>query len=307
MEVKFHNIDQVDDSLLKYAVIVSRYKGKWIFCKNKTRKWELPGGTREEGEPILNTAKRELYEETGAKEYDIKPICAYSINSYGLLFFAEIKELGDLPDSEIEKIDFFDDIPDELSFPLYHPKHFDKVRFMFEKNIHKELITQRLKLRLLNKNDRELIFKLRSDLNVIQHTGIKQYTNIDEADPYIKKIEQGMEDFSCLMWTINISSINSPIGTLCFWNFSSDKKRAEIGYDLLPEYWGQGYALEAIKAALPFGFLQCGFNCILAYPVEENLASCRVLEKAGFNLIEKKSCKEVNEDCIICKYKINKG
>ena len=169
-----------------------------------------------------------------------------------------------------------------------------------------ELVTLRLKLRLLNKNDRDLIFKLRSDLCVIQHTGINQYTNIDEADAYIKKIEKEMEDFSCLMWSIYNLSTNSPIGTLCFWNFSIDKKRAEIGYYLLPKYWGQGYALEAIRAVIPFGFSQCGFNSIFAYPSEKNVASCRVLEKAGFKIIEKNICENEEGNYNICTYEIIK-
>ena len=65
LEVKFY--DSVDDFLLKFAVIVSQSNGKWVFCKHKERDtYEVPGGHREAGESILETAKRELQEETGA-------------------------------------------------------------------------------------------------------------------------------------------------------------------------------------------------------------------------------------------------
>ena len=131
MNVNFHEIHDIDDALLSYAVIVSRYMDKWVFCKNKTRKsWEIPGGRREANEAIFDTAKRELFEETGAVEFNIMPICVYSVEneSFGMLFFADIIELGRLPDLEIEKIDFFEDIPENLSFPLIMPKLIGRVK-----------------------------------------------------------------------------------------------------------------------------------------------------------------------------------
>lgn len=72
LEVKFY--DTVDDALLKFAVIISKSNGKWVMCKHKERDtYEVPGGHREDGEDILDTAKRELQEETGADNYIILP------------------------------------------------------------------------------------------------------------------------------------------------------------------------------------------------------------------------------------------
>ena len=79
-QVNFY--DSINDSMLKFAVIIARHNGKWVFCKHKERNtWEAPGGHREDGEYILETAKRELYEETGAITFDITPICIYSVTA----------------------------------------------------------------------------------------------------------------------------------------------------------------------------------------------------------------------------------
>lgn len=133
MEVKFYEAGEIDDPLLKFAVIVSKYRDKWIFCKHRRRDtWEIPGGHREAGEAIDDAAKRELFEETGAINYEIMPVCVYSVmwdeESYGMLYYAEIAELGELPESEIERIELFADTPDKLTYPLIQPKLMDMVK-----------------------------------------------------------------------------------------------------------------------------------------------------------------------------------
>ena len=140
INVNFFKWDEIDDNDLLFAVIVSRFQGKWILAKHKDREtWEIPGGHREKGEDINITASRELQEETGAKEFRLITICIYSVikeesdntkhptSTFGGLYFAEVTELGDLPNLEIEKIQLFDKLPSELTYPEIQPCLLDKV------------------------------------------------------------------------------------------------------------------------------------------------------------------------------------
>lgn len=130
MEVKFYN--NADDKLLKFAVIISKHNGKWVLCKHRQREtYEAPGGHREPNENIFETAKRELYEETGALDFSIKPICAYSVTAednfngeetFGMLYYADIKSFEKELHSEIEKIIISETLPDNWTYPLIQPK-----------------------------------------------------------------------------------------------------------------------------------------------------------------------------------------
>lgn len=130
MAVNFYG--EVDDALLKFAVIIAKTQGKYVFCKHKLRETlEVPGGHREPGEVILDTARRELYEETGAVSFDIVPVCIYSViandnfdgqESFGMLYFAEIREFEQELHSEIEKIIITDEMPINWTYPDIQPK-----------------------------------------------------------------------------------------------------------------------------------------------------------------------------------------
>ena len=96
-------------------------------------KWAWPGGFLKENETLEQTAQRELYEETGAKKFDLHPICIYSVDrendkSYGQLYYADVYCFDDLPDYEIEKIKLFDSMPSNLTYPLIQPTLLEKVK-----------------------------------------------------------------------------------------------------------------------------------------------------------------------------------
>lgn len=139
LEVNFH--EQVADELLEFAVIIARTNGKWVFCKHKERDtYEVPGGHREPGETIEETARRELREETGAIEFAIQPVCAYSVKgktrfniqnedeSYGMLYVADVFSFEEELHSEIEKILISDELIDNWTYPLIQPKLLEEAK-----------------------------------------------------------------------------------------------------------------------------------------------------------------------------------
>ncbi|WP_352419074.1 NUDIX domain-containing protein [Proteiniborus sp.] len=133
LKVNFYELNTVEDNKLKFAVIMAKYRDKWIFVRHKERlSWEIPGGHREENESIDMTASRELIEETGAKKFNIIPVCIYSVvrdeaESYGQLFLSEVEYLDELPKSEIGEIKLFDTMPESLTYPLIQPYLFKKI------------------------------------------------------------------------------------------------------------------------------------------------------------------------------------
>ena len=135
MEVKFY--EQAPDHQLKFAVIIAKAHGKWVFCRHRQRDtYELPGGQREAEESILDAATRELQEETGALDFSLVPVCAYSVvgknqvnpsgeEAFGMLYAADIIAFEPELHREIEQVLFLDELPRDLkpwTYPMIQPK-----------------------------------------------------------------------------------------------------------------------------------------------------------------------------------------
>lgn len=125
METEFLR-ENAADELLSIAIIVPRYNGQWVFCRHRNRSsWEFPGGHREPGETILQTAQRELWEETGIRDAKLQVVTHFRFgSSYGALFFAEAAAIGAIPEgSEMAGIHCSEILPRECAYsnlPLFH-------------------------------------------------------------------------------------------------------------------------------------------------------------------------------------------
>ena len=134
MRIDFYELEEIEDSLLEFAVIFAVSDGKYIFVRHRDRNtWEIPGGHRELNEKIEDTGERELKEETGAKDFHISPVCDYSVDidverRYGRLFYCNVKEISDQLEHEIEEVGFFEDCPTDLTYPEIQPYLYEEVK-----------------------------------------------------------------------------------------------------------------------------------------------------------------------------------
>lgn len=121
--------DESADVQLRFVVIAAHYGDEWIFVRQKERStYEIPGGHIDAGEDALTAAKRELYEESGAVAYELRPVCCYSVVrgevvSSGLLYYARVETLDPLPgEYEMAERIVSRTLPEALTYPQIQPK-----------------------------------------------------------------------------------------------------------------------------------------------------------------------------------------
>jgi ribosomal-protein-alanine N-acetyltransferase len=144
------------------------------------------------------------------------------------------------------------------------------------------LETARFRLRAVAEEDTADIFRIMSDPRVTRYFGTAPMAAIAEAAERVRSIQAAFAGQEGVRWAIADRASGRFLGTLGFWRLIKPHFRAEIGYELAPEWWGQGVMPEAAGAALTFGFATMGLHSVEAQIHPENTGSRRVLEKLGF-------------------------
>jgi [ribosomal protein S5]-alanine N-acetyltransferase len=144
------------------------------------------------------------------------------------------------------------------------------------------LTTERLILRAVTPADAVPIFRIMSSPRVMRYFGSPPMQSIEEAHRRVEAIEEDFREQLGIRWAITLRSGGAFIGSGGFWRIVKPHYRAEVGYELAPEWWGKGIMPEALSAILGCGFTTLGLNSIEAQIAPANSGSRRVLEKLGF-------------------------
>jgi [ribosomal protein S5]-alanine N-acetyltransferase len=144
------------------------------------------------------------------------------------------------------------------------------------------LTTERLLLRELRPDDAQEIFLLRSDAQVNEFVDRKRATSIDGGRQFIRRIIKMQKNREVLMWGIALKDDLKLIGTIVYWNIEPEKDKAEIGYELLPQWHGKGLMQEALLKVIEFGFKTLQIRTIVADPKPANQRSINLLDRCGF-------------------------
>ena len=149
-----------------------------------------------------------------------------------------------------------------------------------------ELLTSRLRLREFVASDWTAVRRYQSDPRYLRYY---PWTSRSEAEAraFVDTLIRQQGDVPRTKFQLAISlRAAHPDGDLLIGNCgirkgSADATEGDIGYELAPWHWGQGYATEAARAIVAFGFNTLGLHRIWATCVAENTASAHVLEKLG--------------------------
>ncbi len=146
-----------------------------------------------------------------------------------------------------------------------------------------QLETERLILRELKSSDAKAVFHYFSDPEVTRYLSAGPYKKLEQASEMIDFLVALFQNKEGFRWGMTLKDgPDRVIGTCGYHAWAKTYFRAEIGYELAREYWGQGLMREAIQALLTFGFAEMRLNRVEAHVLPDNVASAQFLEKLGF-------------------------
>lgn len=156
------------------------------------------------------------------------------------------------------------------------------------------LQTARLRLRPFRDADVDELFAMHSDSNVLRYWDSPAWTDHERAARFVVTCRQMAEEGSGARLAVERAGDGVFIGWCSLSRWNPDYRSASLGYCYRIAAWGNGYATEAARELLRWGYDALDLNRVQAETDTRNVASARVLEKLGFALEG-----TLREDCVV--------
>ena len=177
-----------------------------------------------------------------------------------------------------------------------------------------ELWTDRLILRRYRPEDAEPLYQyLGTDPAMYAYSGWNPYATLEMAAETVRRFIDSYEDDHAYSWVMDVDDVL--VGTIGAYDYkidpSTDHDQIEVGYSVVKNWQGRGYATDALKEVLKYLTENEGISCVTAWCASENTGSRRVLEKSGMQLVRTEQGGIVaggkTYDKMIYEYKRNHG
>ena len=161
--------------------------------------------------------------------------------------------------------------------------------------------TPRLLLRQFTLADAPLVFELNSDPEILKYLHEPIIRSVEHAEEIIRTIILPQYENNLGRWAVHLKDNNEFIGW-CGLKHLSENDEIDIGYRFKKSSWGKGYATEAARHTIDYGFHELKLPIITGRAHIENIASIKVLENIGMQFIKE----EVVDDCPVNRYVLKK-
>ncbi|WP_199880657.1 GNAT family N-acetyltransferase [Bacillus massiliglaciei] len=144
------------------------------------------------------------------------------------------------------------------------------------------LETERLYLQEINHSHEKALFDILTKKEVVEYYGSGPLLSYKDAKLAVNQFQNGFLNKQSIRWGLVMKENRSFIGTVGLNQLNYRHKRAEIGYELHPDFWKRGLASEAVRSVIEYAFNQAGMMRIGAVAYPQNERSCLLLRKMGF-------------------------
>jgi len=158
-----------------------------------------------------------------------------------------------------------------------------------------EIITKQLILKKVQENHLQQIFEIWTDSEACKYMFDSHWSNVDELYVVLE------EDDEYFCFAAFMPDGNDIVAT-CRISLEGDNGEWDLGYNVHKAFWGKGFATEMVQALLTFGRESLGVTTVVAFVAKANIASCKVLEKCGFEIVDESSFTKKGTDTVFPTY-----